>query len=293
MGGWALRVLVTGCRGQLGFELMRRVPIGFEVQGVDLEDLDITDQPAVQEFCRGTRPDLIINAAAYTAVDRAESEPQAAFAVNAGGAEHLAAALSASGRMIQVSTDFVFDGSSGTPYRPDSQPRPLGVYGASKLEGERRTRSILGERLLILRTAWLYSAHGANFVKTMLRLMRERGQVQVVADQTGTPTWAGTLAETIWALAGMGCSGRTLHCTDAGTASWYDFATAVAEEACALGLLPSLPEVFPIPASRYPTPARRPFYSVLDKTETWDLLGVAAPHWRAALRRMMGELDRV
>ncbi len=286
-----MKVLLAGARGQLGFELLRRVPPGVEVVAVDLEELDITSREAVLEFCKQIRPDLVINAAAYTAVDRAEAEPDPAYAVNAGGAAHLAEGIQEEGgRLVQISTDFVFDGSSGRPYRPDDPPAPLCVYGASKLEAERRVRAMLGSRVLVLRTAWLYSVHGGNFVKTMLRLMREKGRVQVVCDQVGTPTWAGTLAEAIWMLASRDCFGRTLHCTDAGVASWYDFAVAIGEEACNLGLLGSQPEVIPIPSSRYPTAARRPAYSVLDKTETWDVLGGPAPHWRTTLRRMLEEL---
>ncbi len=286
-----MRVLLAGARGQLGFELTRRVPPGVELVAVDIGELDITSREAVLEYCRQTCPDLVINAAAYTAVDRAETEPDLAFAVNAAGAAHLAEGIQGgSGRLLQVSTDFVFDGSAGRPYRPDDPTAPLGVYGASKLEGESRVRALLGDRVLIVRTAWLYSVHGANFVKTMLRLMREKGRVQVVCDQVGTPTWAGTLAEAIWALVEKPVFGRILHCTDAGVASWYDFAVAVGEEAWKLGLLAARPEVLPIPSCRYPTAARRPAYSVLDKTETWDLLGRPAGHWRAALRRMLEEV---
>ncbi len=286
-----MKVLLAGARGQLGFELMRRVPPGVEVVAVDIGELDITSRDGVLEFCRQTRPDLVINAAAYTAVDRAEAEPEVAFAVNARGAAHLAEAIqNESGRLVQISTDFVFDGNTGRPYRPDDPPAPLGVYGSSKLEAEQQVRALLGSRVLVLRTAWLYSVHGGNFVKTMLRLMREKGRVQVVCDQVGTPTWAGTLAETIWTLASRDCFGRTLHCTDAGVASWYDFAVAIGEEACSLGLLGFQPEVMPISSSRYPTAARRPAYSVLDKSETWDLLGGPAPHWRTTLRRMLEEL---
>jgi dTDP-4-dehydrorhamnose reductase len=286
-----LKVLLTGSQGQLGYELERTVPQDVELTAVDIGELDITRPAAVSDFCRRLAPDLVINAAAYTAVDRAESEAAAAFAVNALGPGHLAAALPEGSRMIQVSTDFVFDGAAGSPYQPDSLPAPLGVYGASKLEGERQVAGKLGSRALILRTAWLYSSHGANFVKTMLKLLRERESVGVVSDQTGTPTWAGNLARTIWDLAQRSEGfGRILHCTDAGVATWYDFAVAIAEEAQGLGLLDRPAAVLPIPSSRYPTPARRPAFSVLDKTETWTLLGEAAPHWRASLRQMLGEL---
>jgi dTDP-4-dehydrorhamnose reductase len=286
-----MRVVVTGVRGQLGAELLRTRPHNVEVIGIDLEELDICEGAAVRSWMARTQPRLIINAAAYTAVDRAESEPDLADAVNAGGAANLAvAAREVESRLVQISTDFVFDGSLARPYRPEDPPMPLSVYGASKFSGEERTREEHPAGTLVLRTAWLYSSHGVNFVKTMLNLMSQRDRVEVVCDQIGTPTWARSLAEAIWSLADQDVWGRILHWTDSGVASWYDFAVAIAEEGKSLGLLERVPEIVPIRAEAFPAAARRPHFSVLDKSETSRILGCPAPHWRSSLRLMLAEL---
>jgi len=285
-----VKVLITGSRGQLGWELQRGVPAGVDLIALDRDALDISNGTAVSRLVDQLRPDAIVNAAAYTAVDRAESEPALAHAVNADGAAHLARAARAVGaHLVQVSTDFVFDGRGSRPYPVDAAPAPLGVYGASKLQGEREVREYLGERALILRTAWVYSVHGNNFVKTMLRLMRERDELRVVADQVGTPTWACDLAAAIWQGLAHGITG-THHWTDAGVASWYDFAVAIAEESLALGLLDRQVPIRPIRSEEFPTAATRPAYSVLDKSSTWAALGMTASHWRQSLRRMLSEL---
>ena len=234
---------------------------------------------------------IIINAAAFTAVDKAEQEVENAYAVNASGALHIAeAARKYSCQLVHISTDFVFDGRKSSPYLPKDKPNPLGVYGKSKLEGEQRVRGVLGKEALILRTAWLYSAHGNNFVKTMLRLMQERDYVSVVTDQVGTPCWARGLAETIWNLVQRKAKG-ILHWTDAGVASWYDFAVAIQEEALTVGILEKMIPIRPINTQDYLTPAPRPGYSVLDKTATWKVMQNNEPlHWRANLRYMLKEL---
>lgn len=291
------RILLTGANGQLGWELQRTCPAHIELHAHDANTLDITDALAVRDAVQAIKPDWIINAAAYTAVDKAESETTLAYAVNRDGARHLAEAARAasalnavSARMVQVSTDFIFDGEQGHPYRPDAVPSPLGVYGASKLAGELAVRDTLGEHALILRTAWVYSAHGHNFVKTMLRLMKEREQLSIVADQVGSPTWAHGLAQAIWQATTINLNG-THHWTDAGTASWYDFAQAIHDEARALGLLERDCALHPIATADYPTPARRPGFSLLDKASTWQALHISQPtHWRAQLRAMLIEL---
>jgi dTDP-4-dehydrorhamnose reductase len=233
---------------------------------------------------------VIVNAAAYTAVDRAETEKDRAHAVNATGAANVAIAASEAGaRLIHVSTDFVFDGRSPLPYRPEDAVAPLSEYGRSKLAGEEGVRAALGESALILRTAWLHAAGGPNFVLTMLRLMKERGSVRVVSDQIGTPTWARGLAAAIWRAAPLTGFSGTHHWTDAGVASWYDFAVAIAEEGQAANLLPSGVLVEPIRTEDYPTPARRPASSVLDKTSAWSVLGTS-PHWRVHLREMLRDI---
>jgi dTDP-4-dehydrorhamnose reductase len=286
----AMRVLIAGGAGQLARELLAAAPPGWQAVAAGRERLDIADFRQVAALVAEIEPQLIINAAAYTAVDKAESETDAAFAVNALGAANLARAASGiGGRMIQVSTDFVFNGASSMPYQPDDSVEPLGVYGASKLEGEKQVQAILGGKSLILRTAWVYSRYGHNFVLTMLRLLSERQQIRVVADQVGTPTWARGLAETIWRLAATELEG-IFHWTDAGVASWYDFAVAISEEAQSLGIIPRPAAVLPIGTEEYPTAARRPAYSVLDKSSLWKALGQSAPHWRQQLRRMLAEL---
>lgn len=283
------RIVITGARGQLGVDLLHRAPADVEVVALDRATLDIGDGTAVFDTLQALRPTAVINAGAYTAVDRAESEPEAAYRANAEGPRHLAAAAAAIGaRLLQVSTDFVFDGRKSSPYLPDDAPAPLGVYGASKLAGEQAITETAGVDALILRTAWVYSAHGQNFLKTMLRVMRERPEVRVVADQIGTPTSTATLADTAWSLLDRDAPAGIYHCTDAGAASWYDFACAIRELARARSG-EDLAPVVPIATRDYPTPAKRPAYSVLDKTTTWSITG-PAPHWRERLRAVIDQL---
>lgn len=288
-----MRVLVTGAAGQVGRALIETAPGGLEIAAATHAELDVADAAAVARFVETSAPDLIVNAAAYTAVDRAESEPEAARKVNALGARHLAAAAAArGGRMIQLSTDFVFDGESTVPYAPDAEPAPLGVYGASKLAGERAVLETLPAAGVVLRTAWVYAPAGRNFVLTMLRLMRERGSVRVVTDQIGSPTAAASIAGAVWAIAARPPLHGICHWTDAGVASRYDFAVAIAEDALASGLLSARPEVVPITTEECPTPARRPRYSVLDTRSTVAALGLAPAHWRANLRGVLEEMQR-
>ncbi|HEX6966468.1 MAG TPA: dTDP-4-dehydrorhamnose reductase [Gemmatimonadaceae bacterium] len=288
-----MRALITGADGQLGRELARCVPPGVEVRAVDVGELDITDAAAVRSACSAFAPTVVINAAAYTAVDRAESEPERAFAVNETGAGNVArAAVEQGARIVHVSTDYVFDGTAYRPYRPTDATNPLGAYGRSKLAGEEAVASAARERAVIVRTAWLYSAYGANFVRTMLRLLPERDVVRVVADQVGTPTWAANLARFLWTVAARPDVHGIMHWTDAGVASWYDFAVAIGEEALALGLIERAAPVISVRTEDYPTPAKRPSYGVLDKTASWSLLGEPACHWRSALRSMLREMPR-
>ncbi len=285
-----MRVLIFGAAGQAGWELQRSSPAEMSIRALARQDADIARLDAVRAAVQHWQPQWIINAAAYTAVDRAESEAASAYAINRDGAAYIAqAALEAHCRLLHLSTDFVFDGQSPSPYAPDATVRPLGVYGASKAAGEEAIRQILGANALILRTAWVYSSHGHNFVRTMLKLMAEREELRIVADQIGSPTWAAGLAQAIWRAIGTKDFRGTQHWTDAGIASWYDFAVAIQEEALACGLLSRAIPILPIGSVDYPTPARRPACAVLDKSGSYAQLGFA-PHWRAALRAMLQEL---
>ncbi|MEO8927503.1 MAG: dTDP-4-dehydrorhamnose reductase [Caulobacteraceae bacterium] len=284
-----MKALVTGGDGQLALAWAAAAPSGWTVTALPRSVLDIGDEPAVRATVAKHAPDVILNAAAFTAVDRAESEPDEAWRANRDGAAHVARAGAEFGaRVVHLSTDFVFDGALGRPYGQDDRPAPLGVYGASKLAGEAAVSSA-APNALIVRTAWLYSPHGANFLTTMLRLMRESGEVRLVDDQVGTPTSAASLAEALWNLVEVNATGL-VHFTDAGVASWYDFAQAIGEEACAAGLLDRPPRVVPIQTSERPTLAHRPAFSVLDKTLAWSLLGHPAPHWRESLRQVLARM---
>ena len=287
-----LDVLVTGANGQLGWEL-QQLDYGDRVHlnALPHEQLDVTDWAQVHDTVAESQPDVLINAAAYTAVDRAETDRDLAYRVNANGAANLAsAAQEVRAKLIHVSTDFVFDGKTSNPYTPQEVPNPINVYGASKLEGERRVLEITNGAALIFRTSWVYSSHGHNFAKTMLRLMREREEIRVVADQIGTPTSANGLAKAIRrALPHTQLSG-IYHWSDGGVASWYDFAVAIQEEALSLGLLHNVSRIIPIPTSAYPLPAERPAYSVMDKTKTWSALQIHPIHWRESLRSMLRQL---
>jgi dTDP-4-dehydrorhamnose reductase len=284
------RALITGAGGQVGLELQATAPAGWTTVPCDSRALDVTHPERVRAVLERERPEVVIHAAAFTEVDRAESEADRAEAVNARGTEHVAEAARAIGaRLLYVSTDFVFDGASGRPYAPDAIPRPLGVYGRTKLAGERAAQRVLGDRALIVRTAWIYSRHRGNFVRTMLDQMRERPEVRVVADQVGTPTWARVLAEALWSAAQRPELHGVLHWTDAGVASWYDFAVAIQEEALAAGLLERAVPVRPIRTDQYPRAAQRPSFSVLDKTGSWAALGGSVRHWRQSLRLMLRE----
>jgi len=281
-----MKVLITGAQGQVGRALAATVPQGWHALALGRSELDLTDPDAIRATIRREAPDAIVNAAAYTAVDRAESDEDTALAVNAGAVAAMAEGLAqgSGGRLVHVSTDFVFDGASSRAYRPGDTPAPLSAYGRTKLAGEAGA----GAGAVIVRTSWVYAAGGANFVWTMLRLMRERDEVRVVADQFGSPTWATGLARTLWALLERQASGL-FHHRDAGIASWYDFAVAIQEEALAIGLLDRAVPVIPIATSDYPTPAARPAFSLLDDSATRALIGDRPPHWRVHLRTMLQE----
>lgn len=284
-----MRVLITGANGQLGGALQKTAPEWAGINAIDVDDCDLTDVPMLRARLVVEAPDLIINAAAYTAVDKAESDEELARAINSVAVAAMVEAMAETGgKVIHVSTDFVFDGTSPRAYVPQDTRNPLSAYGRTKAEGEDQLR---GTDLLV-RTAWVYEAGGANFVRTMIRLMNEREELAVVADQIGSPTWATGLAQTIWGLAEKDASG-TFHHSDEGAISWYEFAVAIAEEAHARGLLARIPVIRPIATADYPTPARRPAFSLLDSSGTRAFLGDRPVPWRENLRLMLEEEAKI
>jgi dTDP-4-dehydrorhamnose reductase len=286
-----MKVLVTGARGQVGRAVIRAAPASARLIAVTHGELAIGDASAVEKYVTVAKPDVIVNAAAYTAVDRAETEPDLARRANHYGPENLARVAAIIGaRLVHLSTDFVFDGTDSKPYAPDDPANPLSVYGSTKRDGEVAVRAAL-PAAVVLRTAWVYDAAGRNFLLTMLRLMRERGTVRVVADQFGSPTAAQSIAEAIWAILARPAVVGIHHWTDSGVASWYDFAVAIAEEAAAAGKGSATVDVIPIGSEDYPTPAKRPRFSVLDKTATCAALELTPRHWRRNLRQVIGEVS--
>lgn len=280
-----MKVLITGAAGQLGGALQRLAPAHAEINAIDVADCDLSDIPMLRARLSVEAPDLILNAAAYTAVDKAESDEETARAINADAVRAMVDAMTETGgKLVHVSTDFVFDGASPRAYLPDDPRNPLSAYGRTKAAGEDHVR----RSDILVRTAWVYEAGGANFVRTMIRLMKEREELGVVADQIGAPTWATGLARTIWGLVDKDASG-TFHHSDAGACSWYDFAVAIAEEAHATGLIPRIPVIRPLTTADYPTPAKRPAFSLLDCRATRAILGDEPVHWRTNLRAMLKE----
>ncbi len=286
------RILVTGSNGQLGKELkeLEHFFPQFNFIFLSREDLPIHHFELVRNFFKGTHPQYLINCAAYTAVDRAESEKELAFQVNAEAAGVLAAiCIENNCRFIHVSTDYVFDGTATTPYKEDSPTNPQGIYGASKLEGEKQAFQ-LNPDSIIIRTSWVYSEFGKNFVKTMLKLMTERDELNVVNDQFGSPTYAADLAKAILSII-ANCQIATAnwvpgiyHYSNDGSINWYDFALAIKE------ISGSNCKVNPIPTSQYPTPAKRPAYSVLDKTKIQQTFGMELKDWKESLKVCLSRL---
>lgn len=280
-----MKILILGGGGQVADALSATAPTNWHIVVKKRKEIDITIEAEISAAIKRESPDIVINAAAYTAVDRAETEPEMAHRVNATAVTSLVESCAACrARLVHFSTDFVFDGLGSTPYKPADATAPLNVYGASKRAGE--IAALANPANMVIRTAWVYGAEGGNFVKTMLRLMAERDEVHVVDDQIGTPTHARSLAHATWNLTASGTAGL-YHFTDAGIASWYDFAVAIQEEAVLQGLVSAKAHILPLASAHYPTPARRPSYGVLDKTETWRRLGVPASHWRTELRNML------
>ena len=286
------RVLLTGAGGQLGRELIQGKPEGIELAAATRAELDLTDLDSLAPKLRRLRPDVILNTAAYTAVDRAESDAEVAYKVNGQAVGRMAECAAELGsRFVHLSTDFVFDGTASAPYRPEDAANPASVYGRSKLAGESTALEALPEATVV-RTSWLYSARGRNFVTNMLRLMAERDSLQVVADQVGSPTWAAPLAEALWRIVARSDMAGVWHWCDGGRSSWYDFACAIQEEALTRGLLARRAPIEPVPTAKFPTPARRPAFSALDDSAIHEALGSEPLPWREALGRMLDEMAR-
>lgn len=290
-----MHLLVIGAGGQLGRELMCRSPaLGFSVTGVDIEQLDITEASAVMSTISELRPGIVVSAAAYTAVDHAEADKDAAFGINQSGTGHVAHACNDYGiPLIHISTDYVFDGEKGAPYHEDDRPHPLNVYGKSKLAGEREVKRLCAEHLIV-RTSWLFSSHGQNFVKTMLRLGRGHETVRVVNDQFGCPTPAADLADTILRMSQAVLHNRVsawgiYHYCGMGAVSWYDFAGAIFSSAEKYGPF-ALKSLQPINTSQFPAAAVRPRCTVLSCERIKTVFGIEQRPWTDGLHRVIQEL---
>lgn len=288
------KILCTGISGQVGQELQQTLINSGSIIAVGRNELDLSEPESIRQIINKIEPDVIINAAAYTAVDKAETELELAKAINGTAPTIMAQEAQKLGAtLVHISTDYVFDGQKNTPYLEDDPTNPIGAYGQSKLLGEEGVRQNCTNHI-ILRTAWVYGSRGhGNFVKTMLRLGAEREKIRVVADQVGTPTWSKDIAVAITQLVAAlesGASFGTYHFTNSGVTSWYDFAVAIFEEAKQIGFPIKVERVVPITTADYPTPAKRPAYSVLSNGKIAKTLGNYAPHWRQSLRQMLAEL---
>jgi dTDP-4-dehydrorhamnose reductase len=286
-----VKVLVTGAGGQLGGETVLALQArGEDVIGIDREELDFSQPDRVADAIHDYRADWVINCAAYTQVDKAEQEQELAFRVNRDSARAVAEGVASyAGRLLHVSTDFIFGGEQSHPYTEDDAANPLGVYGQSKWQGEQAVQAVM-PNAVIVRTAWVYGLHGHNFVKTMLRLAAERDELRVVDDQIGTPSWTADITRALVSLIEADASG-VFNFTNEGVASWYDFASEIIANASQLGFPLKVKKIVPIPSADFPTPARRPAYSVLSKAKIRPMLDYPIPHWRDSLRTMMQGLD--
>ena len=282
-----MNILITGCNGQLGNEmqLLEKQYPQHEWLNTDVAELDITNQLAVEQFVAEHQVDGIVNCAAYTAVDKAEDNKELCTTLNTVAPAYLAAAVEKRGGwIIQISTDYVFDGTKHTPYQETDTPCPNSVYGSTKLAGEIGVQKFC-KRSMIIRTAWLYSTFGNNFVKTMIRLGKEKPELGVIFDQIGTPTYARDLAQVIMTAIGRGIQPGVYHFSNEGVISWYDFTKAILRLA---GI--NTCHVRPLHTSEYPTPANRPHYSVLDKTKLKQAYGIEVPYWEDSLAECVKQL---
>lgn len=287
-----MNVIIFGARGQLGQCLADIVSSGICAEFLSREDCDLLQPDSIKRTLDKKKPDFIINAAAYTDVDRAESEAEVAHRVNGKAVGAIAEWVSYNrARLIHLSTDFVFDGKSQRPYQINDKMNPLGAYGASKEAGEKQVKELAPKATMVIRTSWVYSEYGSNFVKTMLRLMRERKSLSVVDDQQGSPTYAGSLARIIWTIINMDYfQPGIFHWTDNGTITWYQFACTIQAEATKLGLLNRSIPIKPISTDEYPTSAKRPAYSALDTSKLEQLTSQKARDWQLNLNYVLNRL---
>ncbi len=286
------KVLLIGAKGQVGQELQVTLPSLGEVISIGREELDLTNSEKIGQLIREIHPDYLVNAAAYTAVDKAETEPELAYAINATAPKIMAeSAEKIQAKFLHISTDYVFDGRKNTPYLETDLTNPLGVYGQSKLRGEEEIKTV-NSQAIILRTAWVYGSYGkSNFVKTMLRLGKEREELKVVVDQVGSPTWSKDIATAITQLLiNVDNPAGIYNFTNSGVASWFDLTKAIFEEAKISGIPLKIQRVIPITTAEYPTPAVRPAYSVLSGQKISQQLGYIPPYWRDSLKAMLNQL---
>jgi len=284
-----MKILLFGGSGQLGYEITSRgQDLNFEVVSPVQSEVDITEREQVQTLAERVKPDVIINSAAYTAVDKAEDEREAAFSLNQDGARNVAYAARSSGaRFIHISTDYVFDGNSRAPLTENAPTHPINVYGESKLAGERAVHEVLQGKGLVVRTSSLHGQKGVNFVHTMIKLFKEKERIQVVDDQFMSPTWAGWLAEALLDMCRIRCEG-IVHACGKGVISWHEFASAIYED-----IRPALGKTVDVQrtsAANFPRPAKRPHYSAMDTTKLSKILGRESLGWREGLRRHLTEL---
>jgi dTDP-4-dehydrorhamnose reductase len=285
-------VLLLGATGQLGRLVQTHVPENIRITGKTHQDCDITDTRSLNKLITKIRPDIVINCAAYTAVDKAESEPDRALSVNAEAPGNLSMLLDPGAKFIHLSTDFVFSKHSTNPYKPGDKPDPISVYGISKLAGEKAILSQREQNSIILRVSWLYSATGSNFLTTMLRLMREGKDLNVIGDKFGTPTSAHRLTDIIWKLALSETDSGIYHWSDLGVISWYDFAVEILQQALQIGILNQAVKINNVSSEAYPTQAKRPSYSALDSRKTESVLGIKTSPWQEELHKVLALIKK-
>lgn len=284
------KVLLLGAHGQLGREVVSRAPQFIDFKAFTRDELDISSESDINCVITSSTPETVINTAAYTHVDKAESEPELAFAVNEKGIEFLSSCCGPETRILHLSTDFVFSSFQHAPYAPNAPTEPLSVYGRSKLAGEQALLKSRPKTSVVLRTSWLYGSETKNFLTTMLELMKTREELKVVNDQFGSPTSVGTLAEIVWKLALDSNANGLFHWSDRGVITWYDFALEIQQQALDLNLLTTRIPVIPIPTKEYPTLAKRPEYSALDSTTTEDITGMKTRPWKDQLASVLKKI---